>query len=281
MGCIPPILFDNHFAAVRVVADAHTTYMRDTVVCDAKIMKLRALKILDVNMNPASSLSRNLAIHIMDVAVVNVDVFKHTFRLLRQNIYTKQVALIGISPVGIGDLKAVNFPERWILQKKPRLMYALCVDERTFAFSIGLNDDGIIFCAAAFGTKHSNELGTPLEKNDITGVEGIVIQAVERALGINSVFGGTRTRNQEATENETVRYSSTCSHTVFSCGHNASLRGGELASRTLQAHVGVPFVFLLPVHAWQKGRAWSVFTHSSTALVARSRQPILPLSGGR
>ena len=49
----------------------------------------------------------------------------------------------------------------------------------------------------------------------------------------------------------------------------------------MDAVVGAPLVLLLPVHSWRKGRTRGVPAQSSTVIVARNRQPIPPLSGGR
>jgi hypothetical protein len=180
----------DHLAARGAVSNAYSADVNNSIVGDAKVMEPRRLKVLDVNMDSTPFFSRDLAIYVVDEAAVDVNVIEQTFRVVGEHVNAKQNPLIAVCPVCIRYFETVNFPERGIFEKESRLVRSVRVDCWEIAFTVGIDENRLAFATVSFGAKHAREAGSSLEKNGITGLEGLGLQTVKHFLRINEVFCG-------------------------------------------------------------------------------------------
>jgi len=81
-------------------------------------VKDRGLQAFEMDMNPAPALSGHLAVDVVNKAIVNVHMFIGSLGPAGPNANPKQVALIVIAAVGIGDLQTIDFPKGRVLQQQ-------------------------------------------------------------------------------------------------------------------------------------------------------------------
>ena len=118
-----------------------------------------------MDMNAAAALARHLSIHVVDEAVVDVDVLEQPFRSVGEYIDAKQHALIVVGPIRVCDLKSIDLPERGILEKKSGLVLSVRVDAWATASAVNVNANRLPFCAVAFGAEHAGQLSSSFEKD--------------------------------------------------------------------------------------------------------------------
>lgn len=164
-GLYVPVLPDDNPATGGVVPDTDSANALDPIAGYAQIPKPRILQTLDMNMNAAAALARHLSIHVVDEAVVDVDVLEEPFRSIGEYIDAEQDALIVVCSICICDLKSVDLPERGMLEKKSGLVLSVCVDAWATALAVNVNANRFLFCAVTSGAEHTGQLGSSFEED--------------------------------------------------------------------------------------------------------------------
>ena len=74
-------------------------------------MKYRLFQFLYVNMNAPTSLPGDFSVYVMNMAITDIDVLVCSFFSFSQDINAKQLPLVIIGSVRIGNFESTDFPE--------------------------------------------------------------------------------------------------------------------------------------------------------------------------
>jgi hypothetical protein len=184
------VLSEVDASAGRRVADPHAPNSNDAVVRDAKVMEYRGFTVLNVDMDPSSLLPGDQAVHMVDVAVVDMNMLVDPFHTLHNDVDAEQLPLILACSVGVGDFQTVDFPVGHVLQEQAGDVLPAGVNPWPTPLSVGIDSDCSAFVASSGWREHPAELLALLEQNDISRQKCGRTESVESFLRVNAVLLG-------------------------------------------------------------------------------------------
>ena len=107
-----------------------------------------------MNMNTAASLTRNHPVHVVDVTIRDINVLERAFFLIGNDMDAKQVTLVLIRAIGVGDFQTANFPERRVLQENSGGLLTHHIDPGLLAFSDSADANRSSLFAVTLGREH-------------------------------------------------------------------------------------------------------------------------------